>query len=240
MFLPLHCLVNLRLEASFVGLENGLEILSNNINAIFPAKSTSDDIYALLWELGSNALKYGLRKSSQNVSSKTSCNVDFVESKKLDLKNIDLEKIDSSKINLKAFVYSDFVEISLHYKTGFTLANLHTKNDAKNPTQKNTKKNAQKNTKQNAQKTKNPAKNPPKNPKSNMPKSAMTFAITPPKTYSLHYYELQSQDFSHIDSSHLGNKVIAYLAEKICYDTPKIFFINARERILRVRILPKI
>lgn len=237
MFLPLHCLVNLRLEASFVGLENGLEILSGNINAIFPAKSTSDDIYALLWELGSNALKYGLRKSSQNVSSKTSCNVDFVESTKVDLKNIDLEKIDSSKINLKAFVYSDFVEISLHYKTGFTLANFHAKNDAKTTTKKNT----QKNTKQNAQKTtKNPATNPPTNPKSTMPKYATTFAITPPKTYSLHYYELQSQDFSHIDSSHLGNKVIAYLAEKICYDTPKIFFINARERILRVRILPKI
>ncbi|MGX3044722.1 hypothetical protein [Helicobacter sp. T3_23-1056] len=233
MFLPLRCLVNLRLEASFVGLENGLEILSGNINALCFAKSTSDDIYALLWELGSNVLKYGLRKSSQNVSSKTSCNADFVKSTKLDLKNIDLEKIDSSKINLKAFVYSDFVEISLHYKTGFTLANFHTKNDAKNPNKQNT----QKNTKQNAEKI---TKNPPKNPKSTMPKSTMTFAITPPKTYSLHYYELQSQDFSHIDSSHLGNKVIAYLAEKICYDTPKIFFLNARERILRVRILPKI
>ena len=208
MFLPLCCLVNLRLEASFVGLENGLEILSNKLKAYCFTKSTSEDIYALLWELGSNVLKYGLKKSSQNSQNKISdfkkhCNVESAKSKK-----INLEKIDSNKIHLQAFVYSDFVEISLHYKIGFTLEKFSATSNTKNA-------------------------------KSNMPKSATKFVITPPKIHSLHYYELVShtKDFSHIDSSLLGNKVIAYLAEKICYDTPKIFFKNARERILRVRIL---
>ena len=207
MFLPLRCLVNLRLEASFVGLENGLEILSAKLKAYF-TKSTSEDIYALLWELGSNVLKYGLKKSSQNSQNKISdfknpCNAESAKSKK-----IDLEKIDSNKIHLQAFVYNDFVEISLHYKIGFALEKFSAKSNTKNA-------------------------------KSNMQKSATTFITTPPQIHSLHYYELVShtKDVSHIDSNLFGNKVIAYLAEKICYDTPKIFFKNARERILRVRIL---
>ncbi|MGX2972255.1 hypothetical protein [Helicobacter sp. T3_23-1059] len=217
MFLPLRCLVNLRLEASFVGLENGLETLSNKLKTHSPSnlsKSTSDDIYALLWELGSNVVKYGLKKSSQRKNRDFANLCDLTNPK--NAKSTKSKKIDSSKICLQAFVYSDFVEISLHYKIGFTLINIRTKNDAKNLTKKNTK-----------------------NAKSNMP---IFISTNPPQMYFLRYDELLSRtkDSIHIDSSLLGNKVIAYLAEKICYDTPKIFFKNARERILRVRILPPI
>lgn len=204
MFLPQNCLVNLTLEASFEGLERCLEQL---LGQIFGREGSlkRDDTYQLLWELGSNVLKYGIK-------TKPSAKIDINSSKKYG-KNLiakSRQNLDSTKIYMRAFVCDEFIQISLHYLVGKNLASL----------------------------------------KSSQNNNALATILAPiqmlqvPRVYALHYDELKSAKNLSAKSNDLdcqnllGNKVIAYLVDKICYDTPKIFLPNARERTLRVRLKP--
>ncbi|ETD22913.1 hypothetical protein HMPREF2086_01714 [Helicobacter macacae MIT 99-5501] len=219
MFLPQSCLVNLTLEASFEGLERCLEQL---LGQIFGREGSlkRDDTYQLLWELGSNVLKYGIK-------TKPSAKIDINSSKKYG-KNLiakSRQNLDSTKIYMRAFVCDEFIQISLHYLVGKNLASL----------------------------------------KSSQNNNALATILAPiqmlqvPRVYALHYDELKSAKnlptknlsakklpaknlsakSNDLDCQNLlGNKVIAYLVDKICYDTPKIFLPNARERTLRVRLKP--
>lgn len=219
MFLPQSCLVNLTLEASFEGLERCLEQL---LGQIFGREGSlkRDDTYQLLWEIGSNVLKYGIK-------TKPSAKIGINSSKKYG-KNLiakSRQNLDSTKIYMRAFVCDEFIQISLHYLVGKNLANL----------------------------------------KSSQNNNVLATILVPrqmlqvPRVYALHYDELKSAKnlptknlsakklpaknlsakSNDLDCQNLlGNKVIAYLVDKICYDTPKIFLPNARERTLRVRLKP--
>lgn len=208
MFLPQSCLVNLTLEASFEGLESGLEQL---LGQIFGEQKSlkSDDVYELLWELGSNVLKYGIK-------TKPSAKIDINSSKKYG-KNLiakSRQNLYSTKVYMQAFAYDEFIQISLHYLVGKNLANPSSQSN-------NTL----------------------------APILAPLQMLQVPRVYALGYDELKSTKnlpvkilstkSNDLDCQNLlGNKVIAYLVDKICYDTPKIFLPSARERTLRVRLKP--
>lgn len=213
MFLPQSCLVNLTLEARFEGLERGLEQL---LGQIFGRERSlkRDDTYQLLWELGSNVLKYGIK-------TKHSAKIDINSSKKYG-KNLiakSRQNLDSTKIYMRAFVCDEFIQISLHYLVG---KNLVSPSSQSNNTL--------------------------------APILAPIQMLQVPRMYALRYDELKSSKnlpsknppaknlsakSNDLDCQNLlGIKVIAYLVDKICYDTPKIFLPNARERTLRVRLKP--
>lgn len=208
MFLPQSCLVNLTLEASFEGLESGLEQL---LGQIFGEQKNlkSDDVYELLWELGSNVLKYGIK-------TKPSAKIDINSSKKYG-KNLiakSRQNLYSTKVYMQAFAYDEFIQISLHYLVGKNIANPSSQSN-------NTL----------------------------APILAPLQMLQVPRVYALGYDELKSTKnppaknlstkSNDLDCQNLlGNKVIAYLVDKICYDTPKIFLPSARERTLRVRLKP--
>ena len=218
MFLPQSCLVNLTLEASFEGLERGLEHL---LKQIFGEQKSlkSDDVYELLWELGSNVLKYGIK-------TKPSAKIDINSSKKYG-KNLiakSMQNLKSAKVCMQAFICDEFIQISLHYLVGKNLANPSSRSN-------NTL----------------------------APILALIQMLQVPRVYALRYDELKSTKnlptknlsaknppaknlsakSNDLDCQNLlGNKVIAYLVDKICYDTPKIFLPSARERTLRVRLKP--
>lgn len=208
MFLPQSCLVNLTLEASFEGLERGLEQL---LGQIFGEQKSlkSDDVYELLWELGSNVLKYGIK-------TKPSAKIDINSSKKYgdNLIAKSRQNLNSTKIYMQAFAYDEFIQISLHYLVGKNLVSLS--NQSNNTL---------------------------------APILAPIQMLQVPRVYALRYDKLKSTKnppakilstkSNDLDCQNLlGNKVIAYLVDKICYDTPKIFLPNAMERTLRVRLKP--
>lgn len=223
MFLPQSCLVNLTLEASFEGLERGLEQL---LGQIFGEQKSlkSDDVYELLWELGSNVLKYGIK-------TKPSAKIDINSSKKYGENLIakSMQNLNSAKVYMRAFACDEFMQISLHYLVGKNLANPSSQsNNTLAPIlapiqmlqvprvyalRYDELKSAKNLTAKNLSAKKLPAKNPPA------------------KNLSAKSNDLDCQNL-------LGNKVIAYLVDKICYDTPKIFLPNAMERTLRVRLKP--
>lgn len=223
MFLPQSCLVNLTLEASFEGLERGLEQL---LEQIFGEQKSlkSDDVYELLWELGSNVLKYGIK-------TKPSAKININSSKKYG-KNLiakSRQNLNPSKVYMQAFACNEFIQISLRYLVGKNLANPSSQGN-------NTL----------------------------APILALIQMLQVPRVYALRYDELKSTKnlptkklsakkmlsknppakilstkSNNLDCQNLlGNKVIAYLVDKICYDTPKIFLPNAMERTLRVRLKP--
>lgn len=218
MFLPQSCLVNLTLEASFEGLELGLEQL---LEQIFGGQKSlkSDDVYELLWELGSNVLKYGIK-------TKPSAKININSSKKYG-KNLiakSRQNLNSTKVCMQAFACDEFIQISLHYLVGKNLVSLS--NQSNNTL---------------------------------APILAPIQMLQVPRVYALRYDELKSTKnlptknlsakklpaknlstkSNDLDCQNLlGNKVIAYLVDKICYDTPKIFLPNAMERTLRVRLKP--
>ncbi|RDU55396.1 hypothetical protein CQA40_01060 [Helicobacter sp. MIT 01-3238] len=223
MFLPQSCLVNLTLEASFEGLELGLEQL---LEQIFGGQKSlkSDDVYELLWELGSNVLKYGIK-------TKPSAKININSSKKYG-KNLiakSRQNLNSTKIYMQAFAYNEFIQISLHYLVGKNLANPSSQSNntlapilaliqmLQVPRMYALGYDELKSTKNLPTKNLSAKKLPAKNP--------------PAKNLSTKSNDLDCQNL-------LGNKVIAYLVDKICYDTPKIFLPNARERTLRVRLKP--
>ena len=198
--------MNLTLEASFEGLERGLERIlewaserakSPKAKSIREKSLKSDDAYELLWELGSNVLKYGIHPT-------TSTKIRINSHKKYD-KNLK-QSLASHKIYAQAFVCERFIQISLRYLVGKNITNLKSSQNA------------------------------------TLASLAPLQILQVPQVYALRYDELKSSknlsaksnDFD--CSNHLGNKVIAYLVDKICYDSPKIFLPNARERTLRVRL----
>ena len=213
--------MNLTLEASFEGLERGLERIlewaserakSPKAKSIREKSLKSDDAYELLWELGSNVLKYGIHPT-------TSTKIRINSHKKYD-KSLK-QSLASHKIYAQAFVCERFIQISLRYLVGKNITNLKSSQNA------------------------------------TLSSLAPLQILQVPQVYALRYDELKSSknlstknlpnnnpknlsaksnDFD--CSSHLGNKVIAYLVDKICYDSPKIFLPNARERTLRVRLKP--
>lgn len=223
MFLPQSCLVNLTLEASFEGLERGLEQL---LGQIFGGQKSlkSDDVYELLWELGSNVLKYGTK-------TKPSAKIDINSSKKYgeNLITTSRQNLDSTKVYMQAFVCDEFIQISLHYLVGKNLVSLSSQSSdtlapilvqlqmLQVPLVYALRYDELKSVKNLFAKNLSAKKLPTKNP--------------PAKNLSTKSNDLDCQNL-------LGNKVIAYLVDKICYDTPKIFLPNARGRTLRVRLKP--
>lgn len=223
MFLPQSCLVNLTLEASFEGLERGLEQL---LGQIFGGQKSlkSDDVYELLWELGSNVLKYGTK-------TKPSAKIDINSSKKYgeNLITTSRQNLDSTKVYMQAFACDEFIQISLHYLVGKNLVSLSSQSSdtlapilvqlqmLQVPRVYALRYDELKSVKNLSAKNLSAKKLPTKNP--------------PAKNLSTKSNDLDCQNL-------LGNKVIAYLVDKICYDTPKIFLPNARERTLRVRLKP--
>ena len=223
MFLPQSCLVNLTLEASFEGLERGLEQL---LGQIFGGQKSlkSDDVYELLWELGSNVLKYGTK-------TKPSAKIDINSSKKYgeNLITTSRQNLDSTKVYMQAFACDEFIQISLHYLVGKNLVSLSSQSSdtlapilvqlqmLQVPRVYALRYDELKSVKNLSVKNLSAKKLPTKNP--------------PAKNLSTKSNDLDCQNL-------LGNKVIAYLVDKICYDTPKIFLPNARERTLRVRLKP--
>lgn len=223
MFLPQSCLVNLTLEASFEGLERGLEQL---LGQIFGGQKSlkSDDVYELLWELGSNVLKYGTK-------TKPSAKIDINSSKKYgeNLITTSRQNLDSTKVYMQAFACDEFIQISLHYLVGKNLVSLSSQSSdtlapilvqlqmLQVPLVYALRYDELKSVKNLSVKNLSAKKLPTKNP--------------PAKNLSTKSNDLDCQNL-------LGNKVIAYLVDKICYDTPKIFLPNARERTLRVRLKP--
>lgn len=221
MFLPQSYLVNLTLEASFRGLERGLERI---LGQIFGRERSlkSDDTYQLLWELVSNVLKYGIK-------TKSIAKIDINSSKKYgdNILAKSMQNLNSAKVYMQAFAYEEFIQISLHYLVGKHLTNL-------------------------------------KSSQNNDILATLLAQTQVPQVYALGYDELKSSKnlptknlsaqnlhqknistkklstkSNDLDCQNLlGNKVIAFLVDKICYDTPKIFLPNARERILRVRLKP--
>lgn len=223
MFLPQSCLVNLTLEASFEGLELGLEQL---LEQIFGGQKSlkSDDVYELLWELGSNVLKYGIK-------TKPSAKININSSKKYG-KNLiakSRQNLNSAKVYMRAFACNEFIQISLRYLVGKNLVSLSSQSNntlapilaliqmLQVPRVYALRYDELKSTKNLPTKKLSAKKLPSKNP--------------PAKNLSTKSNDLDCQNL-------LGNKVIAYLVDKICYDTPKIFLPNARERTLRVRLKP--
>lgn len=226
MFLPQSCLVNLTLEASFEGLERGLEQL---LGQIFGGQKSlkSDDVYELLWELGSNVLKYGTK-------TKPSAKIDINSSKKYgeNLITTSRQNLDSTKVYMQAFACDEFIQISLHYLVGKNLVSLSSQSSdtlapiapilapiqmLQVPRMYALRYDELKSVKNLSAKNLSAKKLPTKNP--------------PAKNLSTKSNDLDCQNL-------LGNKVVAYLVDKICYDTPKIFLPNARERTLRVRLKP--
>ena len=223
MFLPQSCLVNLTLEASFEGLERGLEQL---LGQIFGGQKSlkSDDVYELLWELGSNVLKYGTK-------TKPSAKIDINSSKKYgeNLITTSRQNLDSTKVYMQAFACDEFIQISLHYLVGKNLVSLSSQSSdtlapilvqlqmLQVPRVYALRYDELKSVKNLSAKNLSAKKLPTKNP--------------PAKNLSTKSNDLDCQNL-------LGNKVIAYLVDKICYDMPKIFLPNARERTLRVRLKP--
>lgn len=223
MFLPQSCLVNLTLEASFEGLERGLEQL---LGQIFGGQKSlkSDDVYELLWELGSNVLKYGTK-------TKPSAKIDINSSKKYgeNLITTSRQNLDSTKVYMQAFACDEFIQISLHYLVGKNLVSLSSQSSdtlapilvqlqmLQVPLVYALRYDELKSVKNLSAKNLSAKKLPTKNP--------------PAKNLSTKSNDLDCQNL-------LGNKVIAYLVDKICYDAPKIFLPNARERTLRVRLKP--
>ena len=115
-----------------------------------------------------------------------------------------------STIHLKALKYPKYTEITLHYLTGKNLTNIC-------PI----------------------CQHSPNNTNAAM-LHILRFDTLHPSCRDFAKLNFAKRDFMQFDSMResnlLGNKVIAFLANKICYDMPKILLLNAKERVLKVRL----